>query len=96
MKISIKEVEHIAALARLKLTNAEKRRYSEQLSEILDYAAKLDELDTDDIPPTNSVLKTELRLREDQPHPGLSQQDLLRNAPKKQDGQLQVPPVLGD
>lgn len=95
MKLSIKEVEHIAALARLELTEDEKRRYAEQLSEILDYAERLDELDTADIPPTASVLESELRLREDQPRPGLTRQALLRNAPETEDGQFKGPPVFG-
>lgn len=96
MKLSIKEVEHIAALARLALTDAEKRQYSEQLSDILDYAARLDELDTDQIPPTASVLDMHLRLREDEARPGLSTDDVLKNADKTQDDQFKVPPVFGD
>jgi aspartyl-tRNA(Asn)/glutamyl-tRNA(Gln) amidotransferase subunit C len=96
MKLSIEEVEHIAALARLALTDAEKRQYSEQLSDILDYAARLDELDTDQIPPTASVLDMHLRLREDESRPGLSPNDVLKNAADTQDDQFKVPPVFGD
>jgi aspartyl-tRNA(Asn)/glutamyl-tRNA(Gln) amidotransferase subunit C len=96
MKLSIKEVDHIAALARLALTDAEKRQYSEQLSDILDYAARLDELDTDQIPPTASVLDMHLRLREDEAHPSLSTEDVLKNAADTQDDQFKVPPVFGD
>jgi aspartyl-tRNA(Asn)/glutamyl-tRNA(Gln) amidotransferase subunit C len=95
MKLSIEEVEHIADLARLKLTEAEKQRYTEQLSDILDYVEHLEELDTDHIPPTASVLEMQLRLREDQARPGLSQEDILGNAAETQDGQFKVPPVLG-
>lgn len=95
MKLTIEEVEQIAALARLALTDAEKRRYAEQLSDILEYAAKLDELSTEDIPPTASVLTTELRLRKDEVRAGLAQEDVLRNAPETMDGQFKVPPVLG-
>ena len=96
MKLSIEEVEHIAALARLALTDAEKRQYSEQLSDILDYAARLDELDTDQIPPTASVLDMHLRTREDKSRPGLSTKDVLKNAADTQDSQFKVPPVFGD
>ena len=96
MKLTIEEVEHIAALARLELTDDEKQRYAEQLSDILDYAARLDELATDEIPPTASVLDMQLRLREDHARPGLSPDDVLRNAAKTQDEQFQVPPVFGD
>jgi len=95
MKLSIQEVEHIANLARLKLTEAERHQYAAQLSDILDYAARLDELDTDHIPPTASVLQKTLRLREDEAGPCLSQEDVLRNAPDTQDGQFKVPPVMG-
>ncbi len=95
MNLSIEEVEHISALARLALTDAEKQRYAEQLSDILDYVAHLDELDTEHIPPTDSVLDETLRLREDQARPGLPHDDVLRNAAETEDGQLKVPPVLG-
>ncbi len=95
MKLSIEQVQLIADLARLKLTDAEKQRYAEQLSDILDYVAHLEELDTDHIPPTASVLEMQLRLREDQARPGLSQEEVLGNAAETQDGQFKVPPVLG-
>ena len=96
MKLTIKEVEHIADLARLRLTEAEKQQYAAQLSDILDYAAKLDELDTDNIPPTASVQDISLRLREDRVRPGLTQEEALRNAKETQDGQFKVPPVMGE
>ena len=56
MSLTQAEVEHIAKLARLELTQEELARYREQLSAILDYAARLRELDTSQIPPTTSVL----------------------------------------
>lgn len=96
MKLTIEEVEHIASLARLNLTEAEKQQYAAQLSEILDYAAKLDELDTEHIPPTTRVLDTPLRLREDEAKPGLSQEEVLQNASETQDAQFRVPPVMGE
>jgi len=95
MKLSIEEVEHIASLARLKLSNPEKQRYAEQLSDILEYVDHLDELDTDHIPPTASILEMHLRLRVDQSRPGLPHDDILDNASETQDGQFKVPPVLG-
>jgi len=94
MPLSINEVEHIANLARLELTDEEIARYREQLSAILDYFAQLRELDTVDIPPTSSVLPPRSALREDVPQPGLSLEDLLRNAPDVEAGQFRVPPVL--
>jgi len=95
MKLTIEEVEHIAALARLELTEDEKQRYAEQLSDILDYAARLDELATDQIPPTASVLDMQLRLRGDQARPSLSPDEVLRNAAETQDEQFKVPPIFG-
>jgi aspartyl-tRNA(Asn)/glutamyl-tRNA(Gln) amidotransferase subunit C len=69
-------------------------RYSEQLSAILDYFAQLQELDTADIPPTSSVLPPRSVLRADQARPGLSLEELLRNAPDAEDDQFRIPPVL--
>lgn len=94
MSLTLKEVEHIADLARLELTDEEKARYREQLSAILDYVAQLRELDTTGIPPTSSVLPPRSALREDEPRPGLSLEELLRNAPDVEAGQFRVPPVL--
>ena len=95
MKLSIQEVDHIAALARLELTEDEKQRYAEQLSDILDYVARLDELATDQIPPTASVLDMQLRLREDVSRPGLPPDSTLGNAAETGGDQFKVPPVFG-
>lgn len=94
MKLTLEEVEHIAELARLQLSEAEKSRYREQLSDILDYAARLQALDTSGIAPTSSVLPERSVLRADQPRPGLSVDELLRNAPAADKNQFRVPPVL--
>ena len=96
MKLSLEEVEHIAWLARLELTDEEKNQYADQLSDILDYASRLNELDTDTIPPTSRVLDQTLRLREDHARPGLPPEKILENAPQTQDEQFKVPPVLGN
>ena len=94
MTLTLDEVEHIAELARLRLTPEEKERYREQLSAILDYAARLQELDTSGIPPTASVLPPRSVLRPDQTNPGLTLEELLRNAPETEADQFRVPPVL--
>lgn len=94
MSLSPQEVEHIARLARLQLTEEQKARYRGQLEAILDHVAKLQELDTKDIPPTASVSVAQMPLRVDEPRPGLSKDDLLKNAPKQDDGQFQIPPVF--
>ncbi len=94
MRLTLQEVEHIAELARLELTPQEKERFCEQLSTILDYAARLQEIDTRSIQPTYSVTRGEGRLREDEPAIGLSLEALLKNAPQIMHGQFRLPPVL--
>ncbi len=94
MTLTIAEVEHIAALARLKLSEEEKARYTEQLSAILDYATRLQGLDTGGIPPTSSVLPPRSVLRPDEVTPGLTPSELLKNAPQAEQDQFRVPPVL--
>jgi aspartyl-tRNA(Asn)/glutamyl-tRNA(Gln) amidotransferase subunit C len=94
MKLSLDEIEHIAELARLRLSEDEKARYREQLSEILDYAARLQAVDTSGISPTSSVLPARSVLRKDEPRSGLSLEEVLRNAPEIEKDQFRVPPVL--
>jgi aspartyl-tRNA(Asn)/glutamyl-tRNA(Gln) amidotransferase subunit C len=94
MPLTLQEVEHIAKLARLELTDEQKSRYREQLEAILDHVAKLQELDTKNVPPTTSVSVGQLPLRADEPRPSLPKDELLKNAPKQDDGQFQIPPVF--
>jgi aspartyl-tRNA(Asn)/glutamyl-tRNA(Gln) amidotransferase subunit C len=94
MKLSIEEVENIAELARLQLSEDEINRFREQLSDILDYAARLQSLDTSGIAPTSSVLPERSVLRPDEVLPSLSLKELLSNAPDTEKGQFRVPPVL--
>jgi aspartyl-tRNA(Asn)/glutamyl-tRNA(Gln) amidotransferase subunit C len=94
MSLTRKEVEHIADLARLDLSETEKQKYQEQLSAILDYAARLQQLDTSGIPPTSSVLAPHSTLREDIAAASLSREDTLANAPATKDDQFKVPPVF--
>jgi aspartyl-tRNA(Asn)/glutamyl-tRNA(Gln) amidotransferase subunit C len=94
MSLTIQEVEHIARLARLQLTAEQKERYRGQLSTILDHIAKLQELDTKDVPPTTGGLLTEMSLRADEVRPSLATDVLLANAPEKEGDQFKVPPVF--
>ncbi len=94
MPLTLQEVEHIAKLARLELTDEQKMRYREQLEAILDHVAKLQELDTKDVLPTASVSVGQLPLRADESRPSLPKDELLKNAPKQADGQFQIPPVF--
>lgn len=94
MALTIEEVEQIARLAHLSLTEEEKALYQEQLSAILDYFAQLRSLKTDEIPPTSSVHVVCSVLRPDQARPGLSQEALLGNASDVEADQFRVPPVF--
>ena len=94
MSLSRKEVDHIADLARLDLSESEKQKYQEQLSAILDYAASLQKLETGGIPPTSSVLPPHSRLREDVSGESLPRDESLKNAPEIKNNQFRVPPVL--
>ena len=95
MALTREEVAHIAQLARLELTEEEIARYREQLSDVLDYVARLQGLDTADIPPTASGLPPRTVLREDEPRPGLPRDEVLANAADTENGQFRVPPVFG-
>ncbi len=94
MSLTREEVEHIAALARLELTDEELERFRPQLSAILDYAARLLELDTSGIAPTSSILPPHSVLRPDESRPGLTLDEILQNAPQVEEKQFRVPPVL--
>lgn len=94
MSLTLEEVEHIANLARLRLSGEEKERYRQQLSAILEYAARLQELDTSQIPPTSSVLPPRSVLRGDEPRTDLTLEQILANAPQSEERQFRVPPVL--
>jgi len=94
MKLTLQEVDHIAELARLELSAEERERFRQQLSAILEYAARLQQLDTQGIAPTASVLPARSVLRPDEPGPCLTTTELLRNAPEVEQGQFRVPPVL--
>ena len=94
MPLSQKEVQHIARLARLELSEAQETLYREQLSAILDYIAKLRQLDTTDVPPTYGGGLPQMTLRADEVHPSLSPEELFRNAPESEDDQFKIPPVF--
>ena len=90
----MEEVEHIAKLARLELGAEQKALYRQQLSNILEYIARLRQLDTASVPPTAGGGLTRMELRLDQTAPGLSTEALLKNAPDVEDDQFKIPPVF--
>lgn len=94
MSITVKDVEHVANLARLELSDAEKEQLTGQLNAILEYADKLNELDTNGIEPTSHVLPLYNVMREDEVKPSLTAEKALLNAPEEEDGHFRVPAVL--
>jgi aspartyl-tRNA(Asn)/glutamyl-tRNA(Gln) amidotransferase subunit C len=96
MHLTLDEVEKIANLARLELTAAEMARYQEQLSAILDYAARLDELDIAGVPPTASAVALTNVLRQDVIQPCLPVEEALFNAPRQAQNQFLIQAVLDD
>ena len=94
MELSREQVVEIAELARLVLTDAEIALYQEQLSDVLEYAERLQSLDTDAIPPTATVLPPRNVMRADDPSPSMARDDILSNAPDAEDGCFRVQAVL--
>jgi aspartyl-tRNA(Asn)/glutamyl-tRNA(Gln) amidotransferase subunit C len=93
-KLSLEEVEHIAELARLGLSDDEKEMFRHQLSAILDYAEMLNRLDTAGVPPTTSALPLSNVMRSDLVTPCLASEDALANAPDAEDHQVRVRAIL--
>lgn len=87
-------VRHVAHLARLHITQEEIARYGEQLSHILDYVRQLNELDTQDIPPTAHPRPVSNIFREDEVRPCWTADQALANAPQRQQSFFRVPKVL--
>ncbi len=94
MALTLQQVEHIAELAKLQLTDEEKERFREQLSAVLDDAARLAEIDTSDIPPTASVLPLRDVLRPDEILPPWPRSEILANAPARSDGFFKVQAIF--
>jgi aspartyl-tRNA(Asn)/glutamyl-tRNA(Gln) amidotransferase subunit C len=94
MALTFAEVEHIAELARLQLTDEEKSLYQEQLSAILDYAVAIQRVDTSAIPPTATVLPLRNVMRDDVAVPSMPPEDVLANAPDVAEGCFRVKAIL--
>ena len=96
MPIDRAQVQHIAALARISLTDAETEVFARQLSDILDQFEALQSLDTASIPPTSHVAGLDTVLREDEPAGSLESEDSLLNAPQRRGDYFQVRAVLDE
>lgn len=96
-RLTVAEVDHIALLARLSLTDEEKARYAQQLSAVLDYAAELSAIDVENIPPTATVLAAHNVMRPtDVAGDSLSREDALRNAPRTDGTSFEVQATFAD
>lgn len=96
MSVTLKDVDHIAKLARLEFTDEEKATFTHQLNSILAYVEHLNKLDTTNVEPLAHVIELEDAFREDVVRPGVSQEDALKNAPAKNEKFFKVPKVIGD
>ncbi len=94
MKVTEAEVERIAQLASLIITPEERKKFTAELDQILEYAERLQTLDTEGIEPTAYTQATTLPLRQDQARAGLDSQEALRLAPDDGDGLVKVPRVI--
>jgi len=94
-KLDISQIEHIAKLSRLELTDEEKKLYSEQLSSVLDYVEQLSEVDTENIETTANITGLKNVFREDEvEESGISHDDIKLNAPEFKDKSFIVPGVF--
>jgi aspartyl-tRNA(Asn)/glutamyl-tRNA(Gln) amidotransferase subunit C len=87
------DIDHVALLARLDLTDDEKRMLREQLGVILEAAAKVGEVAADDVPPTAWAIPRSNVFREDEPEPSLTQAAAVANAPEAERGRFKVPRI---
>ena len=94
MALTTAEVEHLAKLARLGLSEEDKTKFEQQLSIILDHFDVLRQLDTEGVPPTAHTLPLENVFSPDEPRPSFPPEDILANAPLAEDGFFRVRAVL--
>jgi aspartyl-tRNA(Asn)/glutamyl-tRNA(Gln) amidotransferase subunit C len=92
--ITREDVEHISWLASIKIEEREKDEFVEQFNSILDYFHQLDEVDTENVEPTYRVVDLENVFREDVACESLSQEESLRNAPRRQEGYFKSPRIV--
>ena len=94
MKITVEEVEHVAELARLEVSSAEKERLTEQMNQILEYMEKLNELETAGVASTSHAIDLNNAFRADVIRQSLSRNESLGNAPESNEEEFTVPRVI--
>ena len=93
-RITMDEVKHVANLARLAITEEEAEKLTNELDAIIFFAEQLNELDTENVEPTSHVLDMKNIFREDVSKPGLPVEEVLKNAPDHENGQIKVPAII--
>ena len=88
------DIDHVARLARLDLTDDEKATLRAQLGAILEHAAKVGEVAADDVPPSASAIPRANVFRDDVPEPSLPVDEALRNAPDREGDRFRVPRIV--
>ena len=94
MSVSKKDVEHVAKLARLGLSEQEKELFTKQLSQILDFADSLKKINTKDVAPTSHAIPMKNVLREDKVIPCENTDDILANGPDIEEHMFRVPKIM--
>lgn len=93
-RITMDEVKYVANLARLAITEEEAETLTNELDAIISFAEQLNELDTENVEPTSHVLDMKNIFREDVAKPGLPVEEVVKNAPDHENGQIKVPAII--
>ncbi len=96
MSLDRAAVDHVARLARLDLSEAERERMQAELTQILGHADRIQSLDLDGVPPTSHSVPLSNVLRPDEVTPSLPPEEALANAPEAEDGRFRVPRIIED
>ena len=91
--ITVKDVEHVAKLARLELTDAEKEKFTKQLGDVLKYVEQMNEVDTTNVKPMAHAFDIVNVMREDKVVNEVSREALMQNAPEEENGFFKVPKI---
>jgi len=94
MRLTPEQVEHVALLARLRLSEEESARFTTQLNSILEHFEQLQQIDTSGVPPMSHAVPMSNVLRNDEPAPSLSPEEALENAPDRSRDCFRVPRVI--
>ncbi len=94
MKITKETVDQVATLAKLSFTDTEKEKIQQDLSKIIDFVEKINEIDTDGVEPLTHINESVNVLREDEAIETLTQEEALKNAPQKDSDYFKIPKVL--